>query len=215
MASHSEHAGVGIDWDTRYVRGDTPWDKGSAHPALLARLKEVAIVGRVLVPGCGAGHDVRAIAAQGAAYVLGLDVAPSALQLARSFPRAGNEFYEEGDFLMGNAVPTASFDFLFEHTCLCAIPPDRRADYVRAAAMALRDGGLLLAVVFTNPQNPDPHSPPFRCDLTEIALLFRNDFEMLETHTAIPTYSEREGRETLCLLRKKPSPRCDTSGIAL
>jgi hypothetical protein len=66
---------------------------------------------------------------------------------------------------------------------------------------------LLLAVFFTNPENPAPHSPPFRCDLAEMSSLFIKDFEMLETHTAIPTYSEREGRETLCLLRKKPNPQ--------
>jgi SAM-dependent methyltransferase len=206
MASHSAHAGDGIEWDARYVAGDTPWDKGAAHPALLARLKKMPIAGRVLVPGCGAGHDVRAIAAGGAAFVLGLDVAPSALNLARSFPKAGNEFYQEGDFLTGNAVPAGSFDILFEHTCLCAIPPERRADYVRAAATALRDGGFLLAVFFTNPDNPNLHSPPFRCDLGEMTLLFSKNFEMLETRAAIPTYGEREGRETLCLLRKKTMP---------
>ena len=207
MASHSAHAGVGIDWDARYVTGDTPWDKGGAHPALLARLKKLPIVGRVLVPGCGAGHDVRAIAARGASSVLGLDVSPTALHRARSFPKAGNESYQEGDFLTGTAVPMGAFDVIFEHTCLCAIQPERRADYVRAASAALRDAALLLAVFFTNPENPDSHSPPFRCDLGEMTLLFSKDFEMLETTAAIPTYSEREGRETLCLLRKKPNPQ--------
>ena len=57
--------------------------------------------------------------------------------------------------MTGNSVPPGSFDVLFEHTCLCAIPPERRADYARAAATALRDGGLLLAVFFTKPENPD------------------------------------------------------------
>jgi len=207
MASHSAHAGIGIDWDARYVAGDTPWDKGAAHPALLARLKKTPIAGRVLVPGCGAGHDVRALAARGAAFVLGLDAAPSALNLARSYPKAGNEDYQEGDFLTGNSVPLGSFDVLFEHTCLCAIPPARRADYVRAAATALRDGGFLLAVFFTNPENPDPHSPPFRCDLAEMGQLFSEDFEIMESRAAISTYCEREGRETLCLMRKKQGPQ--------
>jgi SAM-dependent methyltransferase len=207
MASHLAHAGVGIDWDARYVAGDTPWDKGAAHPALLARLKKLPIVGRVLVPGCGTGHDVRALAAGGAAFVLGLDLAPSALNLARSYPKAGNECYQEGDFLMGNAVPPGSFDVLFEHTCLCAIPPECRANYVQAAATALRDGGFLLAVFFTNPENSNPHSPPFRCDLAEMDQLFKNDFEIMESCAAISSYSDREGRETLCLMRKNQCPQ--------
>jgi len=166
-------------------------------------LKEIPLTGRVLVPGCGAGHDVRAIAAQGAESVLGLDISSTALNLARSFPKAGNECYVEGDFLTKNAVPVGAFDFLFEHTCLCAIPPHRRADYVRAAATALREGGFLLAILFTNPENPDPHSPPFRCDLAEMVQLFGEDFDILETLEEIPTYRERIGRETLCLMRKK------------
>ena len=203
MASHSARAGGGVDWNARYLAEDTPWDKGAAHPALVARLKNQPLKGSVLVPGCGAGHDVRAIAAHEAERVTGIDIAPSALQLARGFPKAGNECYVEGDFLAGNAVPAGAFDMVFEHTCFCAIPPVRRADYARAAASALRDGGILLAVFFTNPENTDLHSPPFRCDMEEIGALFGKDFEFLETVVAPPTYPERQGRETLCLLRKK------------
>ena len=205
MASHSAHAGGGVDWNARYLAGDTPWDKGAAHPALIARLKNQPLKGSVLVPGCGAGHDVRTIAAHEAERVTGIDIAPSALQLARGFPKAGNECYVEGDFLAGHAVPAGVFDVIFEHTCFCAIPPVRRADYARAAASALCDGGVLLAVFFTNPENTDLHSPPFRCHMDEVEALFEKDFEFLETIVAPPTYSERQGRETLCLLRKKAS----------
>lgn len=205
MASHSEHAGGGVDWNARYVAGDTPWDKGAAHPSLVAWLKKQPLTGSVLVPGCGAGHDVRAIAAHGATRVTGVDIAPSALSLARQFPKSGNECYVEGDFLAGDATPPGAFDAIFEHTCFCAIPPGRRADYAKAAASALRAGGILLAVFFTNPDNPDPHSPPFRCDRDEIEALFSRDFEFLETAAASPTYPEREGRETLRLMRKRAS----------
>ena len=205
MASHSAHAGGGVDWNARYIAGDTPWDKGAAHPALLARLKNQPLTGSVLVPGCGVGHDVRAVAAHGAARVTGIDIAPSALKLAREFPKAGNECYVEGDFLAGNAVPAGAFDVIFEHTCFCAILPGRRADYAKAATSALRSGGVLLAVFFTNPENPDLNSPPFRCDLDEVEALFGKDFEILEISMTQPTYPERQGRETFCLLRKKDS----------
>jgi SAM-dependent methyltransferase len=202
MASHSAPAGGGVDWNARYVAGDTPWDKGAAHPALLAWLDKNRVTGRVLVPGCGAGHDVRALAGQGASCVVGLDIAPMALRLARSFPKVGNESYAEADFLAGDAIAPGAFDVLFEHTCYCAIPPQRWADYARAASLALVPGGLLVAVFFTNPENPDPHAPPFRSDMAEIRSLFSNDFEILESCTAAPTYPERQGRETFCILRK-------------
>jgi SAM-dependent methyltransferase len=203
MASHSAPVGAGIDWEARYIASDTPWDKGAAHPALIDHLKKQPITGRVLVPGCGVGHDVRALAQNPALSILGMDIAPTALRLARSFPRAGNESYLEGDFLAGDAVEAGSFDVIFEHTCFCAIPPIRRKDYVKSASDALRSGGLLLAVFFTNPENTDPSTPPFRCEMNEIRGLFSGDFEFLEADELISTFRERMGRETLCLLRKK------------
>jgi len=210
-ASRSAHAGDGVDWDARYVSGDTPWDKGDAHPALRHWLEKTPLTGRILVPGCGAGHDVRALAARGASAVYGIDIAPSALQLARSFPKTGNETYQEGDFLTGCAVEPGAFDAIFEHTCFCAIPPERRRDYVMATHEALRPGGLLLAVFFTNPENPDPDMPPFRCNLGEIELLFGEKFEMLDVNTTAPTFDERTGRETLCLMRKKSPMQVSTA----
>ena len=79
-----------MDWNRRYIEGDTPWDKGDAHPALGVALAQSALSGRVLVPGCGTGHDVRALAGQGL-EVTGLDIAPLALEKARAHPPVGHE----------------------------------------------------------------------------------------------------------------------------
>jgi methyl halide transferase len=51
-----------------------------------------ALHGNILVPGCGSGHDARAIAAASqTAQVVGIDIAPSALDQARRFSRVGQE----------------------------------------------------------------------------------------------------------------------------
>ena len=53
-----------MDWEERYESGDTPWEKGAPAPPLLEWLdSRGSIRGDVLVPGCGSGYDVRAIAA--------------------------------------------------------------------------------------------------------------------------------------------------------
>ena len=70
-----------MDWNRRYEENDTPWDKGEAHPVLRDMLAHDALSGRVLVPGCGSGHDVRELARHGL-EVVGLDVAPLALERA-------------------------------------------------------------------------------------------------------------------------------------
>ena len=46
-----------LEWQRRYEQDDTPWDKGAPAPALVTFLREKQIAGRVLVPGCGRGHE--------------------------------------------------------------------------------------------------------------------------------------------------------------
>lgn len=75
------NASMPKDWNAAYEDDDTPWDKGIAAPPLRAFLAKHPIRGRVLVPGCGLGHDVRLLAEQGAS-VVGLDIVPKAVRQA-------------------------------------------------------------------------------------------------------------------------------------
>jgi methyl halide transferase len=201
--SRSAPAGADVDWNARWTAGDTPWEKGTPHPAIVTFAAVTPPAGRILVPGCGSGHDVRAIAAGSpSATVIGIDIAPAALAAAKAFPRTGGESYLQGDFLAGAAATLEPFDWIIEHTCFCAIPPSRRADYAAAAMAALRTGGHLAAVFFTDPENEDPTSPPFRCDEPEIDALFGRHFATVATLTGIPTHPGRENREIWRIMRK-------------
>ena len=202
-ASHSAHVGGESEWESRYQNGDTPWDKGLPHPALIDWLSKSKMNGRVLVPGCGTGHDVRAIAQTPTVSVVGLDIAPSAIRAASSFPSVGREIYILGDFIRGDARKLGEFDWIFEHTCFCAIPPDCRADYVREASRALKAGGYLLAVFFMNPENTDAGSPPFASSISELNELFLPAFHKIDHVTPIATYPGRENREDLVLFQKR------------
>lgn len=214
MASRSDRAGAGVDWQSRYLAGDTPWDKGAPHPALSVLLKTHPFAGRVLVPGCGSGHDVRAIAAAGAVEVVGMDIAPAALEAAHCFPASGRESYVLGDFLAGDASRLGPFGAIFEHTCFCAIPPVRRPDYVVAAAAALGEGGVFTGVFFLDPDNPDPDSPPFGADSRELLEEFQPFFDLVETQTRFATFSGRENREAILVFRRR-GLEGDSTGLAL
>jgi len=194
---------AGRDWEARYQAGDTPWDKGRAHPALVQWLSENRLTGSILVPGCGPGHDVRALAADPQAKVVGLDLAPSAKAAAERFPKAGDETYVTADFLSGPAFAEGSFDAVFEHTCFCAIPPDRRPDYARAVSTALKPGGLFLAIFYRNPSDRGEPGPPFGCTMNEVDALFGKRFLLLDEKSDIPTFEGREDREVVRLMRKK------------
>jgi len=192
-------AGSDIDWEERYRRGDTPWEKGAAHPALVAWLRTNPISGRVMVPGCGFGHDARVLAEAGA-EVIGLDVAPFAITVAEGSPPHGGISYILGDLFDPKAVQ-GEFDWVFEHTCFCAIPLDRRVEYVRRVTALLKPAGHLLAIFFLNPDH-DEEGPPYGCSIDELDALFSPHFRLVSESGNLPTYPGREGREVMRLLRR-------------
>lgn len=206
MESPAGPAGSGgPEWEGRYQAGDTPWEKGCTHPALVEWLRENRLGGDILVPGCGAGYDVRALACDPAARVTGLDLAPSAIALAETFLKAGDESYVVGDFLSGSAVTPGAFDAVFEHTCFCAIPPEMRTAYARAVSAALKPGGLFLAIFYRNPSHGGEDGPPFGCTMEEIDHLFGGEFLLVHERGSLPTFDGREDREVIRLMRKLPA----------
>lgn len=186
------------DWSRDYQDGNTPWDKGYGAPPLKEFLDRKPFTGRVLVPGCGRGHDARLLAGQGA-EVVGQDISTLAIEMARAIELVGNETYATGDFLDPNA-DLGRFDLVFEHTCLCAIFPEERAAYVRAVHRALKPGGQFLAIFFTNIDSPE--GPPFQVTVDEINVLFGDLFELVDKWIPTESYPEREGREEVWLMVK-------------
>jgi SAM-dependent methyltransferase len=195
---------MSTDWEDHYRRGETPWNKGEASPALLEALQRVTVRGRVLVPGCGLGHDVRALAAAGV-EVVGLDISPTGVKEAEAQPRVRDERYLLGDFFALPAELTGAFDWVFEHTCYCAINPARRDEYVAACARALRPGGQFLGIFYLDPAQPLPtDGPPFETTLAGLDQHFSPHFELLAEWCPQRTFTNRAGREWVRHYRRRP-----------
>jgi SAM-dependent methyltransferase len=196
---------MATDWEEHYQKRDLPWDKGAPSPGLLDFLQEHPIHGSVLVPGCGLGHDVRALAAC-ADEVVGIDIAPAAVAAARALSNVGGERYQHADFFALPPSLRGVFDWVWEHTCFCAIDLARRPDYVAAAASALRQGGHLLAVFYLDPgQDLRTDGPPFETSLAELDRLFSPHFELIREWPPARTYRGRLGREWMRHLRLRAS----------
>ena len=190
------------DWESRYQTGDMPWEKGAPSPGLVEYLQtHPPLAGKILVPGCGWGHDVRAISRPDN-EVVGFDIAPSAIRGARSFPPVARERYVSGDLFELPPELRGLFDWVWEHTCFCAIDPSMRERYTAAVSAALKPGGHLLAVFYLNPDH-DTDGPPFGVTPAELDALFGGDFELLEEWQPGAAYAGREGRERMRLLWKK------------
>ena len=192
-----------MDWEERYLQQDTPWDKGAAAPPLAEYLDKNTINGSILVPGCGRGHDARLLAEQGA-EVTAMDIAPTALQAAKKLNKRANIDFQLSDFLNPEPHFKGQFDWVFEHTCFCAIPPEMRATYVQSAHQVLKSGGRLLGIFFIIVDNPDSSSPPFPVTPSELNTFFGPHFKCLKKWTPSLTYPERQGgKEEMRLLQKR------------
>lgn len=206
VPSSPEPEDMEMDWENLYQEGITPWDKGLPSPPLVQWLeKNSGPQGdQILVPGCGRGHDVKEIARQrrGGA-ITGLDISPSALEFARSESTADNVIYLEDDlFRLPSTEMAGSFDWIWEHTCYCAIEMSLREAYVEAVHSLLTPGGELLGIFFLDPYD-DEHlpggGPPHGTSEEDLVEKFEGSgrFKIVERYVPDVSYPGREGLELM------------------
>jgi len=159
-----------MDWEHLYQVQDTGWDRGEASPALQAWLPHLAQTGvqRVLIPGCGRGHEVLALAKEGF-DVTGLDFALSAIAcLEKKLQQEKVQASTCCEDLF-TYQPKQVFDAVYEQTCLCALSPSQREAYERCLYGWLKEGGTLLLLLM---QSNAASGPPFHCDFLAMQQLF-------------------------------------------
>jgi SAM-dependent methyltransferase len=189
------------DWDAAYQRRETPWEKGKPHPALVDFLaKNGPLEGEIFVPGCGSGQDVRALSTN-ANHVVGIDFAQRAITKAKGRRRVAKEEYLLADLFALSSDLDGQFDWVFEHTCFCAIDPGRRTDYVQTVLRLLKPGGKLLAVFFINPDH-DEEGPPYGVSRTELKEFFGKYFAVEREWVPARTHPGREQRELMRVLAR-------------
>ncbi|WP_026280174.1 methyltransferase domain-containing protein [Thioalkalivibrio sp. ALJ1] len=158
------------DWEARYQAGSTRWDRGAASPSLERWLEVTALApgARIVVPGCGFGHEVPALAARGC-KVIGLDVAPTPVEHLRQRLAADGLAAEVVQADMLTWQPEMPVDGVYEQTSLCALPPEQWSAYERQLHAWLRPGGELFACFM---QTGRDGGPPFHCALSDMQATF-------------------------------------------
>jgi SAM-dependent methyltransferase len=163
-------------WEERFEQGNTPWDRGGPAPQLAEWLAAGELRPcRILVPGCGSGYEVAALAAAGF-EVTALDYARPALERTRAQLRAAGASAElvEADVL--DWQPASAFDAVYEQTCLCALYPDRWREYADRLLRWLEPSGRLYALFMQFPRPAAAQGaiegPPYHCDVNAMRALF-------------------------------------------
>ena len=192
------------DWNQDYAVGRTPWDKGAPSPALIEVIGsgELASGSEVLVPGCGYGHDVGALAKAGC-RVTGLDISQLALKEAKKLNRADGASYVLADFFDPTLSESKRYDVIWEHTCFCAITPDQRGRYVDVAHRLLKPDGVLIGVFFAFAHDPEGDGPPYKTNIETIERHFEKCFTLEWGRLPLNHYPTREGEEWLMCWRAK------------
>jgi len=189
-----------MDWQQRYETADTPWNEGAPHPGLLDYINESGpFQGRILVPGCGLGHDTRGIST-GENSVLGLDIAPGAIAKAQTLPETGHEEYLVADLFNLPPALRSSFDWVVEHTCFCAIDPSMRHAYAAAVAAALKPGAQMFAIFYLDPAVEG--RPPYGVSIPDLDQFFSPYFTFVRQWVPAHTFPDRESRELIRILRR-------------
>jgi SAM-dependent methyltransferase len=189
-------------WEAAYQEGRYGWDLGQAAPPFFDLLAgDAPPPGRLLVLGCGRGHDALLFARFGFT-VTGVDFAPSAVAAATAAAREAGlaaDFVEADLFTLGERWP-GRFDYVLEHTCFCAIDPARRPDYVRVVHAVLRPGGELIALFYAHGR---PGGPPYSTSEAEIRALFEPHFAISTLAPAANSVPHRQGQEMFGRCRRR------------
>ena len=202
-----------MSWIEHWEEGHTPWDAGGVSPELVELVESGDLPeGRALVPGCGSGYDVLALASE-KRHATGLDIAPGAeerfetLREESGVSRAWADFVTEDFF---EYEPDEPFDLVWDYTFLCAIEPERRSEWTGRMEELIRPGGMLAMLVFpvvkpgTPPVAEDGSGPPYRITPDLVWNLVSDSFTTRELRPARKSHPSREGKEWVARLAREP-----------
>ncbi len=190
-------------WEGRWESGHTPWDHGESAPPLAEFVEQYgAPGGQVLVPGSGSGYDVHFFAQLGA-HATGLDIAPTSIDVAHKLNSHPNARFRLGNILDPDPKYNGRFDWVVEHTCLCALEPKHWEAYMEGVCRVLKPGGYYLGLLYRNPVYDE--GPPFGIDADAIERLFGERFDLIKAWVPEKSYLSRFEREELRWYRLRPA----------
>lgn len=192
-------------WDQLYRAGNTPWDLGKPAPPLETFSQSPYMVpnGRMLVLGCGSGHECLLFAKRGL-EVTGVDFSETAVQATlQKFLAAGvsgtTGFLLQRDLFDIHAYDHY-YDYVLEHCCFSALDPARRRTYFWTVRDLLKPGGRFVALWWFVDR---PGGPPFSFSKDELYKLCDPVFKIDLAYEPQNSVPERKGCELLTVMTAK------------
>ncbi len=162
-------------WDVRFDAAFTPWDQGGVPLSLVNYVSQSPTPKKVLIPGCGAAHEVRFFAGHGW-DVAAIDFSPAAVVRAKQLLGDLAIHVREADFF-GEALGRERFDAIYERAFLCALPRHLWTAWAVRVAEFIAPGGCLFGFFFFDASEK---GPPFGISSTALAALLEKHFDRIE-----------------------------------
>ena len=189
------------DWQRHYEENDLGWDLGQVAPPFVKLWQEEKLLlGKVLVPGCGRGHEVVFLAENGF-DVTAIDFSSGAVTYLKNALKKRNL---EGrilhqDFFSLDESHEGVYDLVLEQTFFCAISPKQRRDYVLNVSRILKPGGILVGLFY---HTDEQGGPPYNTTREDIEMHFSKKFEIQELDKTSLSAEQRKDKEWLGILKK-------------
>lgn len=183
-------------WSSRYQNESTGWDLGNVSPPIKVYFDQIEDKSlRILIPGCGNGHEAEYLFNHGFVNVHVVDLAEEPLLSLKSrvpsFPESHlhlDDFFEH----------EGSYDFIIEQTMFCAIDPKLRQSYANKAIELLAKGGMIVGVLF----NRDFEVGPPYGGSKEEYLGYFSQFESVKMDDCYNSALPRQGSELFVQIGK-------------
>ena len=189
-------------WQNIYHTEVQPgWDLQQPAEALKDMIQRVKFPkSRILVLGCGEGHDA-ALFAQAGHVVTAVDFSPEGLKRGKEkYKHLSNlTFVQENIFNLPQDW-NYSFDVIVEHTCFCAIPTQQRKNLIAVWRRLLHEEGQLMGVFFSMLKRA---GPPYGASEFELRELLKPYFQILFWGRWRQSLPRRQGKELFVLAKKR------------
>jgi SAM-dependent methyltransferase len=199
------------DWNDSYAGETPPWDVGEPDPHLMKAVKEGLIQpGKALEVGCGTGTNAIWMAQQGF-EVLGVDIAPRAIEKARAKAKGlKNLRFEVVDFLGGGEVGSG-YAFAYDRGCFHVF--DEAAERTRFAqrlSSVLAPRGQWLSLIGSTEGAPREFGPPRRT-LRDVTQAVEPFLEFVRVTSVEFDAMGTAFKAWLCLMRQREVPASPSS----
>lgn len=185
-------------WSKRYTDGQTGWDIGYVSTPIkeyVDQLEDNKIT--ILIPGAGNSYEGQYLYDQGFHHTHLCDISTHPIE---NFKKRTPQFPEDQLHHQDFFTLTGKYDLIIEQTFFCAIPRDRRMDYIDQVSSLLKPGGKLVGLLFD--MEFDREGPPHGGSEEEYRKNFSRKLDIKLMEPCYNSIEPRMGSELFFIAQK-------------